>query len=178
MIHLPLMFGLAAAGGGYTALQAFRRTTRLEARRMPNGISTYRGGLYCGPGWGFVREDVTSGRIAQLPEAIDAIDRACRRHDQCYDDHGYFTMGCNLRLAADLVAVVRSPDSTVQQRLDATIMAAIFEVEALTVDVVVAVGRWATRRALLRADFEIRFRDQRRLNQLIEQETLRLRDAK
>lgn len=115
----------------------FRMTSKLEVRFKRPGISTYYGGHYCGPGWGFVRADVESGRIRELPEAIDAIDAACKTHDQCYADHGYFTGACNQRLAHDLVTVLIARDSTAQMRVDAAIMAGIFQFEALTLDVFV-----------------------------------------
>jgi hypothetical protein len=120
----------------------FRTASRLEWKRAPGGgVSSYRRGLYCGPGWGFTREDVLSGRIAKLPEAIDAIDAACQRHDQCYHDRGYFTYDCNLALSRDLVAILTARGSTPQQRLDAVIMAGIFGFEALTLDLVVDLYR-------------------------------------
>jgi hypothetical protein len=116
-----------------------RTMSKLEVKPMPGGgISTYRGGVYCGPGWGFTREDVLSGRIKEMPAAIDAIDAACQRHDQCYADRGYFTYSCNMALSRDLAAVIVGRHSTPQQRLDAAIMAGIFRFEALTLDLVVA----------------------------------------
>jgi len=106
--------------------------TRLEWSGQGDGkTSTYSGGVYCGPGWGFVVQDVDSGKIAKLPDAIDAIDRACKRHDQCYNDHGYFTRSCNLRLAADLMNVIRDANSSSQMRGDAVVMAAVFTYEAV-----------------------------------------------
>lgn len=132
--QLPLLMGLAAGSAVYTE---WRRISRLEVRRMPKGgISTYRGGRYCGPGWGwsFVRKDVESGKIAHMPEAIDVIDDACRRHDQCYDDNGWFFRDCNVRLARELVEIVRAPTNTAQQRMDAAVMAAVFAVEADGID--------------------------------------------
>jgi hypothetical protein len=90
--------------------------SKLEAnKKSSGGISTYQGGLYCGPGWGFTIEDVRSGKIKELPTAIDAIDAACKTHDQCYQDHGYFTQQCNVSLAVNLVEVIRSPSSSKQQ---------------------------------------------------------------
>jgi hypothetical protein len=115
----------------------FRYFSKLEVRRTEHGFSTYRGGLYCGPGWGFVRQDVLSGKIREMPAAIDAIDAACRTHDQCYNDFGYLTRSCNQALARDLARVMVARDSTAQMRYDAAIMAGIFQLEALTIDVVV-----------------------------------------
>ena len=65
-------------------LYARKIGSRLELRRKENGLSTYREGIYCGPGWGFTIEDVKSGKIQDLPGAFDAIDQACRLHDQCF----------------------------------------------------------------------------------------------
>lgn len=116
--------------------------SKLQAKKMAGGgTSTYAGGNYCGPGWGFTRQDVEAGKVAQLPEAVDAIDRACKAHDQCYADNGYLTLKCNVALAAELKKIVLSPTSTTQQRIDAYIMAAVFEWEARHVDPAVFVVR-------------------------------------
>jgi len=64
-----------------------------------------------------VRKDVESGWIARMPDAIDAIDESSRHHDQCYFNYGWFTRECNVTLVTDLVAIVRSPVSTPQQRV-------------------------------------------------------------
>lgn len=102
---------------------------------MPSGgTSSYKDGKYCGPGWGFTIEDVRSGKIKEMPAALDAIDAACKAHDQCYQDHGYFTQECNLNLAKTLREIVQSPSSSKQQRMDAAIIAAVFEVEAIYFD--------------------------------------------
>lgn len=104
------------------------------AKSTDKGFSTYAGGLYCGPGWGFTKEDVASGKIKALPKAIDAIDAACAKHDQCYQDYGYFSPWCNVGLATNLVKIIIDPKSSSQQRLDSVIMAAIFSIEAKQVD--------------------------------------------
>ena len=107
------------------------RSSRLEWKKRPEGgTSTYQGGRYCGPGWGFTKQDVEAGKVAELPAAIDAIDAACQRHDQCYEDHGYFTQRCNVHLATELTGIIISKSATPQQRYDAAIMAAIFATEA------------------------------------------------
>ena len=103
-------------------------------RKQGQGVSTYAGGLYCGPGWGFTKEDVISGKIKALPKAIDAIDEACAIHDQCYQDYGYFSSSCNEGLAMNLVKIIKNPKSSSQQRLDAVIMAAIFSIESKKID--------------------------------------------
>ena len=110
-------------------------TSKLQWNNQPGkGTSTYAGGLYCGPGWGFTKEDVISGKIKELPKAIDAIDEACAIHDQCYQDYGYFAPWCNEALAMNLVKVIKNPKSTPQQRMDAVIMAAIFQIEVIKID--------------------------------------------
>lgn len=109
--------------------------SKLEVKQMPNGgTSNYAGGHYCGLGWGFTLEDVRSGRIKEMPAAIDAIDAACKNHDQCYADSGYFSIDCNRKLISELTTVVLSESSSPQQRLDAAIMAAIFSAEVSAID--------------------------------------------
>jgi hypothetical protein len=73
-----------------------------------------------------------------MPQAIDAIDNACRLHDQCYANNGYFSASCNLALTRNLSAIIINPRSTSQQRRDAAIMAAFFFIEARAVDPVVS----------------------------------------
>lgn len=108
--------------------------TNLGVWRMSNGVSMYWGGNFCGPGWGYTRQDVENRTIAAIPEAVDAIDRACKAHDQCYADNGYFMKMCNVKLASDLRAIVLDPGETMQRRRDAYVMAAIFEIEARRLD--------------------------------------------
>lgn len=123
------------------ALKALGLTNLEFSRKTPDGISTYKKGLYCGPGWGFTYQDVLDGKIKKLPEAVDAIDAACKAHHQCYKDNGYFTQGCNLVLSVDLVKIISAESSTNQQRIDAVIMAAIFFVETQTIDLGVMAKR-------------------------------------
>jgi hypothetical protein len=119
-------------------------SSKLQWKEQPGGgVSTYIGGVYCGPGWGFTKEDVISGKIRSLPKAIDAIDEACKHHDQCYQDYGYFWQSCNVGLAHDLVKVITDPKSSSQQRMDATIMAAIFSIEAKYVDTLAYSGSFS-----------------------------------
>ncbi len=109
--------------------------SKLQWSKQPNGgISTYKRGAYCGPGWGFTYKDILEGKISKLPGAVDAIDAACKAHDHCYEENGYLTQGCNLVLTVDLAKVVVASDSSPQQRVDAAIMAAIFFVESQTID--------------------------------------------
>ncbi|MBR1232021.1 hypothetical protein [Bradyrhizobium sp. AUGA SZCCT0182] len=121
--------------------------TNLQIKKNPNGYSTYRKGVYCGPGWGFTYQDLLDGKIKQMPKAIDAIDEACRLHDTCYQENGYVTQGCNLVLSADLAKVVIDPKSTPEQRVDAAIMAAIFFLESQSIDLATEGGRKAIKGA-------------------------------
>lgn len=139
LLGLWVMSSATVMPAGYVAYQVASQTarvvasSRLEWKSMQvGGTSTYQGGNYCGPGWGFTKADAAGGKL--LPEAIDAIDAACRHHDQCYADHGYFTASCNVHLATDLTRVILANDSTEQQRFDAAVMAAIFATEVATVD--------------------------------------------
>lgn len=36
------------------------------------------------------------------PLAIDEVDLACKNHDKCYDDYGYFNKKCDLQIMKDL----------------------------------------------------------------------------
>ncbi|GJD56739.1 hypothetical protein [Methylobacterium dankookense] len=119
----------------FAATMLMNLPTNLEYNKKENGgVSTYKKGVYCGPGWGYTYRDILDGKIKTMPAAVDAIDNACKAHDECYAEHGYFTQGCNLVLTVDLVKVVTSADSTPQQRADAAIMAAIFFIESQTID--------------------------------------------
>ena len=114
------------------------QVSKLEAKVKVNkpdgtiGVSTYEGGRYCGPGWGFTKAQAEAGWIG--PKGVDAIDEACRAHDICYGTHGYLTQSCNIALTRDLSRIVKAPDSTPQMRIDAAIMAGIFALEAATID--------------------------------------------
>jgi len=119
--------------------------SNLSVAQKGKGVySTYKGGNYCGPGWGFTYHDILDGKIRSLPKAIDAIDEACKAHDYCYSENGYFTQGCNLVLTYDLVKVVTDDNSTPQQRVDAVVMAAIFFIESQTIDL----GKLANEKAV------------------------------
>lgn len=64
-----------------------------------SGMPIY--GNYCGPGHG---DD--TGNTAP----VDAVDAACRRHDLCYRDKGYFHCGCDGALIAEMpAAIVATP---------------------------------------------------------------------
>jgi hypothetical protein len=36
------------------------------------------------------------------PIALDKVDLACKNHDKCYDDFGYFNKNCDLQIMKDL----------------------------------------------------------------------------
>jgi hypothetical protein len=111
-----------------------------------------------------------------MPDAIDAIDQACRRHDQCYFDHGWFTQTCNVQLATDLVTIIRSPASSPQQRVDAAVMAAVFAVEAELIDPWLgpAVRLGTATLTSLRSAFDEMFQGAATMYWLMEQEIYRI----
>lgn len=129
---LGLMLFAGSTQGDFSKLSWSKKSSVIG-----RGTSTYRGGNYCGPGWGFTYRDILDGKIAKMPAAVDAIDEACMLHDYCYAENGYFTQGCNLVLTVNLVDVVTSASSTPQQRLDAALMAAVFFIESQTLDLAV-----------------------------------------
>ena len=140
------IFATMMAGVMIMSSSGGRHSKLLNPTIKPNGgISTYKGGNYCGPGWGFTYKDVLDGTISKLPKAIDAIDEACKAHDYCYEENGYFTQGCNLVVTYDLVQVVVGEQSSPSERLDAAIMAAVFYVESQSWDVVVLTAEQATK---------------------------------
>ena len=59
----------------------------LGTRAEADGVPVY--GNWCGPGHG-------------KGEAVDALDRACMRHDQCYERRGYGDCGCDNQLVKDI----------------------------------------------------------------------------
>lgn len=98
-------------------------------------------GNYCGPGWGFTFEDVQSGKIAGMPEAINAVDRACAMHDDCYGTQGYLALECNVTLVGNLADILSNPDPTAKERRWAAIVAAYFAVEVVTIDAAIFPAR-------------------------------------
>src|SRR4051812_7832787 len=100
---------------------AITKVTNLEWSEKPDGgVSIYKNGIYCGPGWGYTYKDILDGKIKEMPKAIDAIDEACRLHDPCYEENGYFAQGSNMVLSANLVDVIVAADSPPKQRAAAT----------------------------------------------------------
>ena len=131
-IALGLLLFTGSTNGDFSKL-----TWSKKSSVVGKGTSTYKGGNYCGPGWGFTYKDILDGKIAKMPAAMDAIDEACKLHDYCYEENGYFTQGCNLVLTYNLVNVITGKTSTPQQRLDAALMAAIFFIESQSADLAV-----------------------------------------
>jgi hypothetical protein len=111
-----------------------------------------------------------------MPDAIDAIDDACRHHDQCYFDRGWFSRDCNVHLTRELVEIVRAPTSTAQQRVDAAVMAAVFAVEADGIDPWLRpmVDLGLAVRARLRAAIDSLFQGTTTMLWVIEQEIYRI----
>lgn len=93
-------------------------------------MSVYRGGTYCGPGWGFTRQDLEAKNLTELPQALDAIDLACQAHDQGYKDNGYWDIASDKKLISDLRVVVRTPTASFQQRFDAVVISSYFVVQS------------------------------------------------
>ena len=50
-------------------------------------------GNYCGP---------LPPPKGMNPLAFDEVDLACKNHDKCYDDYGYFNKNCDLQIMKDL----------------------------------------------------------------------------
>lgn len=71
---------------------------------IPTGSGLPIYGNYCGPGHG----DPTGNT-----EPVDAVDAACRTHDECYDRTNYFNCGCDRTLILSMpAAIVASPCAT------------------------------------------------------------------
>ena len=52
------------------------------------------------------------------PIALDAVDLACKNHDKCYDDFGYFNKNCDLQIMKDLKLInPQSETEKLAQRL-------------------------------------------------------------
>jgi len=52
------------------------------------------------------------------PIALDAVDLACKNHDKCYDDFGYFSKNCDFQIIKDLQLInPKSADEKLAQRL-------------------------------------------------------------
>lgn len=139
----------------------------MQLRVGRKGLSVYRGGNYCGPGWGFTSQDVESGRILRMPQAFDAIDQVCRLHDQCFADQGYFAISCDFALTRRLTDVVFKSESTPTQRLDAVVIAAYFLVQIALIDLPVASYRSIHKR------LKTKFFEGAQMLHVIEQESIK-----
>jgi hypothetical protein len=52
------------------------------------------------------------------PLAFDEVDLACKNHDICYDDYGYFNKNCDLQIMKDLKLInPQSETEKLAQRL-------------------------------------------------------------
>jgi hypothetical protein len=52
------------------------------------------------------------------PLALDEVDLACKNHDKCYDDYGYFNKNCDLEIIKDLKLInPQSETEKLAQRL-------------------------------------------------------------
>jgi hypothetical protein len=52
------------------------------------------------------------------PLVLDEVDLACKNHDKCYDDFGYFNKNCDLEILKDLKLInPKSVDEKLAQRL-------------------------------------------------------------
>jgi hypothetical protein len=52
------------------------------------------------------------------PIALDAVDLACKNHDKCYDNFGYFNKNCDLQIMKDLRLITpKSETEKLAQRL-------------------------------------------------------------
>jgi endonuclease G len=99
------------------------------------GISIPVYGNWCGPGHG--------GGIA-----IDDVDAACMRHDQCYGAKGYFDVTCDAALIAEMAKLLASGRLSPQAALAATAISGTFVAMArisIPVTAVRSVATGATR---------------------------------
>ena len=66
-------------------------------------------GNYCGP---------LHPPKGMNPLAFDEVDLACKNHDKCYDDYGYFNKNCDLQIMKDLKLInPQSETEKLAQRL-------------------------------------------------------------
>lgn len=66
-------------------------------------------GSYCGP---------LHPPKGMNPLAIDEVDFACKNHDKCYDDFGYFNRNCDEKIVKDLKLInPQSENEKLAQRL-------------------------------------------------------------
>jgi len=75
------------------------------------GLKIY--GRWCGPGHG-------GGH------PIDAVDAACKKHDECYDRNGYFNCDCDSALVRDAYRAAMSPGVSAEGRAAGIAVAGYF----------------------------------------------------
>ena len=59
-------------------------------------------GNYCGPLY---------PPKGSKPAPVDKVDLACKNHDKCYDDSGYFNKNCDLQILQDLKTVIPNSEN-------------------------------------------------------------------
>lgn len=86
-----LLLGLAAPA---QADRLFRDTQEGTNPDTAGDYAVY--GNWCGPNH--------PKTMDPPPEALDLVDQACRRHDYCYAERGYFNCDCDMDLVDELKA--------------------------------------------------------------------------
>ena len=85
-----------AAGEGELIIEAgrfFNEFSRAMSDPARGGIPVH--GNWCGPGHG-----------GEHGDPIDALDAACKLHDQCYDEKGYLACSCDRELQIGLSVLI------------------------------------------------------------------------
>jgi Phospholipase A2 len=82
-------------------------------RVLPDGIEYY--GNWCGP-------------LHGGGQPIDAVDRVCCLHDQCYDDRGYLDCSCDRDLIEGMQRAMANPYVSPEGRYKASQAADFFRV--------------------------------------------------
>ena len=108
------------------------------ARRMPAGEA---GGVSLKPTRAWPSEGPGFGEFAGIPiygnwcgpghgggEPIDAVDEVCRRHDQCYDERGYFDCSCDRDLIARMPDAIINPGTPTLGKVAGAAAAAVFAI--------------------------------------------------
>lgn len=101
LLKTILLLALLAAGIG-----SFLFLTKYEAVQAgygwTDGVALH--GRFCGPGHPFVDRIGSDGERARLSsiQPLDSLDAACKAHDLCYIEQGYFDPGCDRAVASRL----------------------------------------------------------------------------
>lgn len=77
-------------------------------------------GNYCGPKY---------PPAGSTPVPVDEVDNACKKHDGCYEENGYFNQECDRQIIADLKMI---KPKTPQEKLSRKLIIAYFS-EALKI---------------------------------------------